>query len=206
MTPCGFLHSEICGSKFAYNSPQLIAVNHVLHRLPMPRHSPCAHIRFTFRFSIDCSIADSHSAIIMQNVFSGSLQMATCSFYPTSISVYVLQFTNFDVVVSIDFSIEHVVSSFLHYTCYSVFKIPRFLFLSEQISEERGFYLSPQICFEMVGPSGLEPPTSRLSGVRSNRLSYGPFFHLTARFYAVMVEMRGIEPLTPCLQSRCSPS
>ena len=26
----------------------------------------------------------------------------------------------------------------------------------------------------MVGPSGLEPPTSRLSGVRSNHLSYEP--------------------------------
>jgi hypothetical protein len=27
----------------------------------------------------------------------------------------------------------------------------------------------------MVGPSGFEPPTLRLSGVRSNQLSYGPF-------------------------------
>jgi hypothetical protein len=27
---------------------------------------------------------------------------------------------------------------------------------------------------KMVGPGGLEPPTSRLSGVRSNHLSYGP--------------------------------
>ena len=28
----------------------------------------------------------------------------------------------------------------------------------------------------MVGLSGLEPPTSRLSGVRSNHLSYEPIF------------------------------
>ena len=32
----------------------------------------------------------------------------------------------------------------------------------------------------MVGTSGLEPPTSRLSGVRSNHLSYAPI--LPARF------------------------
>ena len=48
----------------------------------------------------------------------------------------------------------------------------------------------------LVGPSGLEPPTSRLSVVRSNQLSYGP----------KVVEISGFEPLTPCLQSRCSPS
>ena len=29
---------------------------------------------------------------------------------------------------------------------------------------------------EVVGLSGLEPPTSRLSGVRSNRLSYKPIY------------------------------
>jgi hypothetical protein len=29
----------------------------------------------------------------------------------------------------------------------------------------------------MVGPGGVEPPTSRLSGVRSNHLSYEPRFH-----------------------------
>ena len=68
--------------------------------------------------------------------------------YPTSISVYVLQFTNFDVVVSIDSSIEHVVSSFLHYTCYSVFKIPKPLLLSKQISEENFF--SSQIFLELL--------------------------------------------------------
>ena len=67
----------------------------------------------------------------------------------------------------------------------------------------------------LVGLSGLEPPTSRLSGVRSNRLSYKPIFGLEAVFAPctlllansfALVEMNGIEPMTPCLQSRCSPS
>ena len=66
----------------------------------------------------------------------------------------------------------------------------------------------------LVGLDGLEPSTSRLSGVRSNHLSYRPvlsfgravFLFLTAPRSLSMVEMRGIEPLTPCLQSRCSPS
>ena len=31
-----------------YSSPQLIAVNRVLHRLLMPRHSPCALVRLNF--------------------------------------------------------------------------------------------------------------------------------------------------------------
>ena len=72
------------------------------------------------------------------------------------------------------FCVLHVVSSFLHYTCYSVFKVPSFLLFSEQISEERFFFLLKSALRKLVGPSGLEPPTSRLSGVRSNRLSYGP--------------------------------
>ena len=59
---------------------------------------------------------------------------------------------------------------------------------------------------EMVGTNGLEPSTSRLSGVRSNHLSYAPIFTLFAPFFFLLVEIKGIEPLTPCLQSRCSPS
>ncbi len=44
----GFPHSEICGSKLMCSSPQLIAACHVLLRLLMPRHSPCALISLTF--------------------------------------------------------------------------------------------------------------------------------------------------------------
>ena len=36
--------------------------------------------------------------------------------------------------------------------------------------------ISWELLFSVVGLSGLEPPTSRLSGVRSNRLSYKPIF------------------------------
>ena len=38
----GFPHSEICGSMDICSYPQLIAACHVLLRLLMPRHSPCA--------------------------------------------------------------------------------------------------------------------------------------------------------------------
>ena len=38
----GFPHSEICGSKGARTSPQLIAACYVLHRLLVPRHPPIA--------------------------------------------------------------------------------------------------------------------------------------------------------------------
>ena len=38
----GFPHSEISGSTLMCSSPKLIAACRVLHRLLMPRHSPCA--------------------------------------------------------------------------------------------------------------------------------------------------------------------
>ena len=46
-----------------------------------------------------------------------------------------------------------------------------FLELCIQFSRYMGL---EQLSFRQVGLSGLEPPTSRLSGVRSNRLSYKP--------------------------------
>ena len=45
---CGFPHSEISGSTDICSSPKLIAACHVLHRLLMPRHSPCALYSLTF--------------------------------------------------------------------------------------------------------------------------------------------------------------
>ena len=44
----GFPHSEIFGSQAICASPKLIAAYHVLHRLLVPRHSPCALSNLTF--------------------------------------------------------------------------------------------------------------------------------------------------------------
>ena len=42
MTPAGFPHSEIHGSKPACGSPWLFAAYHVFLRRPVPWHPPCA--------------------------------------------------------------------------------------------------------------------------------------------------------------------
>ena len=64
-----------------------------------------------------------------------------------------------------------------------------------------------QLFVGLVGTSGLEPPTSRLSGARSNHLSYAPLCgYSRGSPHVPLVEMMGIEPMTPCLQGRCSPS
>ena len=47
--PCGLPHSEIHGSMDMCSSPWLIAACHVLLRLLMPRHSPCALSSLTLR-------------------------------------------------------------------------------------------------------------------------------------------------------------
>ena len=44
---CGFPHSDICGSMDICSSPQLFAAYHVFLRLSVPRHPPCALLRFT---------------------------------------------------------------------------------------------------------------------------------------------------------------
>ena len=45
--PVGFPHSEIPGSSLTYSYPRHIVVCHVLLRLLVPRHPPCALINLT---------------------------------------------------------------------------------------------------------------------------------------------------------------
>ena len=48
--PGGFPHSDTCGSQDICSYPQLFAAYHVLHRLLVPRHPPCALSCLTFQF------------------------------------------------------------------------------------------------------------------------------------------------------------
>ena len=74
-------------------------------------------------------------------------------------------------------------------------------YVSVRLSSPIFALLKIVIYFQMVGSNGLEPSTSRLSGVCSNQLSYEPVF---PRLFQRVVEINGFEPLTPCLQGRCS--
>ena len=140
---CGLLHSEICGSKLAYSSPQLIAVNHVLHRLPMPRHSPCAIFRFTFRVQV----------LLLLELwgFSKDFSFESLATFVTRLKFWNVSISLFDVVFCT--FVHHVVSSFSHYTCYSVFKVLRnckqfLLFWFRTDFRSFSFWKASQICFE----------------------------------------------------------
>src|SRR5258708_15223295 len=61
----GLPHSEILGSQLVCSSPRLIAAYHVLHRLPVPRHPPCALTRLISEFSTRCdSLTPLHHALV----------------------------------------------------------------------------------------------------------------------------------------------
>ena len=67
--------------------------------------------------------------------------------------------------------------------------------LTKALNNQIDTHQNPKI---MVGRGGLEPPTSRLSGVRSNHLSYRPILQgsCALKEQEALVEPRRIELLT----------
>ncbi|SVB16134.1 uncharacterized protein METZ01_LOCUS168988 [marine metagenome] len=67
----GFPHSEIYGSKFVHNSPQLIAVYYVFHRLLAPRH-PLYACKTLDRSHRQCppSVLDKKGALMKYDLFT----------------------------------------------------------------------------------------------------------------------------------------
>jgi hypothetical protein len=149
MTTGGFPHSDISGSQPVYDSPELFAVHHVLHRRNAPRHPPSALL---FLDSVCTCISSSSS------VCDGRVSSTNPSHPHSSIS-------NHQVVLSV--------------------KEPRFLVCRHALvarpphGDERDRTADPLLARQvlsqlsyapdstLMGLPGLEPGTSRLSGVRS---------------------------------------
>ena len=152
-----FPNSDICGSGLICSSPQLFAACHVLRRLPMPRHSLCA--LFSLNFS------DNISRYCPRFLVIDSFELVTIF----RLAIFVVSFTNLNgkTFISVLFTNPVWFFSIICSFAYSVFNehlIPRVL------------------SRELVGLDGLEPSTSRLSGARSNHLSYRPFSLMVIRF------------------------
>ena len=146
-----FPNSDICGSGLICSSPQLFAACHVLRRLPMPRHSLCA--LFSLNFS------DNISRYCPRFLVIDSFELVT--FF--RLAIFVVSFTNLNgkTFISVLFTNPVWFFSIICSFAYSVFNE----------------HLIPRVYSrELVGLDGLEPSTSRLSGARSNHLSYRPVY------------------------------
>ena len=83
----GFPHSEISGSTDICSSPKLIAACHVLLRLLMPRHSPCALISLTIFLVLRKNYAGHRSFSISRSNCSfthNSTKKSVCSAFQRS--------------------------------------------------------------------------------------------------------------------------
>ena len=146
----GFPHSEICGSMLMCSSPQLIAACHVLHRLLMPRHSPCALISLTFveqPFKL--------FSLVLIRIMQASVWFH-CSF------------------------------------CTLYLKSPQNYFVTSLLLA-RNFLLASLFSFQGAA-----------SDLFQGQIETFNFLNTSIR--SCLVEVTGLEPVTPCLQSRCSSS
>ena len=229
----GFPHSVIPGSMPMCGSPRLIAACHDLLRLLMPRHSPCALFSLTFRRAparhgqrilVLSELCRHQQKFCLAHCFTQFLKLHNllCPLLlALNTSFCIVQFSRCQPSSLFQDQIETSAPR-----CFDPFLTSYWKFFSLPFPFKKK---------EVVGPSGLEPPTSRLSVVRSSQLSYGPSSSRTshpslpsyaesslapslllfgpnplrwalARYREHLVEVTGLEPVTPCLQSRCSTS
>ena len=97
----GLPHSDIRGSKLICSSPQLFAACHVLLRLPVPRHSPCALSSLNFMSFANLLFVQS---VIYKLSFECLSTVLFCSFFTL---------TNSQPFLFSCLSIAHLLSSML---------------------------------------------------------------------------------------------
>ena len=150
-----------------YSSPQLIAVNRVLHRLLMPRHSPYALFRLNF---LCCSFSIWIVWVSLWTWFLFTLrEKAIVPFW----MFFHLAISRVGEIVVITLNIGKTLNfDWSRYLMSSIsVRFNSFSFLYSIFNDHK---LSP-LLRRLVGLDGFEPSTSRLSGARSNHLSYRPF-------------------------------
>ena len=192
----GLPHSEIPGSMDICSSPRLFAACHVLLRLLMPRHSPCA------LSSLTCSSQNPLSSLaprfqskpaslgfglvrgrefrlllrvvreflVLFENYAGFSKMLSKLYYPAS---FRMLFHNLQVLYVFTHNCLSV--ALLHTSSHcSVFKVQGSDCFAVRFEDPTPVGSSNPKANRLVGLSGLEPPTLRLSVVRSSQLSYRP--------------------------------
>ena len=153
------------------SSPQLIAACHVLLRLLMPRHSPYALfcLNFLFGSHILELLEFQNMGFIFSHLKGFPFSALFCvPPYGETVVFVTLNFRKdldlFDFAIVVTFANLEIFVFFPYYLFVSI------LFLYSVFKEQ----VFNTIFIVLVGLGGLEPPTSRLSGARSNHLSYRP--------------------------------
>ena len=148
-----------------YSSPWLIAVSRVLLRLLMPRHSPYALLCLNFFFSSYLLLWVSQIIFVLQ-----WKSFFRCFLWSSAISDGLI------VVFLPDFFLRKTWFQNLKKLSvrFNIFIRFSMIFLFSPYSIAVRFFCTAVGTADLVGSSGLEPPTSCLSGTRSNLLSYEP--------------------------------
>ena len=187
----GFPHSEILGSKLVRSSPGLIAAYHVLHRLLAPRHPPNALISLHHshdRCPPPFAKTDEDDVIIRKTIGSGSFDPDTLAKRTRT----TMRSSDRPCSPGLSPAIGYVSSLRCERSRHATERA-REPFDLDETSEwwsQTGSNRRPHACKaralptelwprrerhgNMVGLGRLERPTSPLSGVRSNHLSYRP--------------------------------
>ena len=196
---CGLLHSDICGSIHACWSPQLFAAYHVLLRLLMPRHSPCALISLTIWI------------MLFKLVHRKWL-----SFHHFPLFAIIAVFTRFSYLLTLSFKYFLI--------CITCIKIlfnfqdaslsASNISISRQRNQSRSdfeeIFAAPSFCLVRWAqmdsnhrPHAYQACALTTWAMRPNEFCLYVFVSFPS---SLLVEMRRIELLTPCVQGRCSPS
>ena len=174
----GFPHSEIPGSKPMCGSPRLIAACHVLLRLSMPRHSPCALISLT---------SSKQSPFRSEHPLGYSSLHSLASPLPREPACAGLRSDRFWFSSRIMQASDSVHCSFV-----LPFKKSTKVYFVTSLLLARNFLLAFTVQFSRYRP--LVQDQIEMLGL------------LPKHFNLSLVEVTGLEPVTPCLQSKCSTS